>query len=267
MLIDLLAGIMGVTTGSMAVIGGVSQAGAGVFQPVRAGRTGGLASLAATESQSVAAQGADAQNSQTQKTTAGATTGGQTLTPEQQQVVAELRQRDAEVRQHEAAHQAAGGAAAGGASFEYQRGPDGKNYAVGGEVQVDVSGGSTPESTISKMEQVKAAALAPAEPSSQDQRVAAMADAIKMQAQQEARQQKGKEDGSAGQDPAAAESSASGASESGSGESASGEPAADATGGGFSAVNRRAAGAYAAAAAIGGGGGGGGITAGFAVSA
>lgn len=250
---------MGSTMGLATVIGGVSQAGTGVFQPVRAGRAGGSAALAATENQSVAAQGADAQNSQTQKT-AGATTGGRTLTPEQQQVVAELRQRDAEVRQHEAAHQAAGGAAAGGASFEYQRGPDGKNYAVGGEVQVDVSSGGTPEATVSKMDQVKAAALAPAEPSSQDQRVAAMADAIKMQAQQELRQQKTKGDEKGGtgggEEAAASASETAGSAESGS-ESGSG-----AAGGGFSAIGRRAAGAYAAAAGIGGG-----VTSGFAVSA
>ncbi len=45
-------------------------------------------------------------------------------------VISELKQRDAEVKAHEAAHMAAsGGFATGGASFEYQQGPDGVQYA------------------------------------------------------------------------------------------------------------------------------------------
>lgn len=121
------------------------------------------------------------------------TTGetGQALTPEQQQQVEKLKQVDASVRQHEAAHQAAGGSFAGGASFTYTRGPDGKNYATAGEVPIDISRESAPAATIAKMDQVKAAALAPADPSSQDARVAAQADALKIQAQQELRRSGG----------------------------------------------------------------------------
>ena len=44
-----------------------------------------------------------------------------------------------------------------------------------GEVSIDVSEEKTPEETLKKMEQVRAAALAPAEPSSQDLKVAAEA--------------------------------------------------------------------------------------------
>ena len=101
---------------------------------------------------------------------------GKELTEEQQKEVKELKARDSEVKTHEQAHLAvAGSLAQGGASFEYQTGPDGMNYAVGGEVSIDTSPESTPEATISKMQQVKAAALAPAEPSSQDRSVAASA--------------------------------------------------------------------------------------------
>ena len=101
---------------------------------------------------------------------------GKELTEDQQKQVKELESRDIEVRTHEQAHLAvAGSLAQGGASFEYQTGPDGKNYAVGGEVSIDTSPEATPEATISKMQQVKAAALAPAEPSSQDRSVAASA--------------------------------------------------------------------------------------------
>lgn len=107
------------------------------------------------------------------------------LSPQAEQQVRKLEQTDQKVRTHEQAHQAAGGPNAGGASFTYQRGPDGKNYAVAGEVPIDISRESSPDATISKMETVKAAALAPADPSSQDRAVAQQADALKLQAQQE----------------------------------------------------------------------------------
>ncbi|MBP2296726.1 putative metalloprotease CJM1_0395 family protein [Azospirillum rugosum] len=106
---------------------------------------------------------------------------------QQQQQIQQLQRADASVRQHEAAHQATGGPYAGGASFTYTRGPDGKNYATAGEVPVDTSPERDPQATIRKMETVKAAALAPADPSPQDLRVAQQADAAKAQAQQELR--------------------------------------------------------------------------------
>tara|TARA_B100000745_G_scaffold167592_1_gene109634 strand:- start:1014 stop:2024 length:1011 start_codon:yes stop_codon:yes gene_type:complete len=93
-----------------------------------------------------------------------------------QEQVAELSSRDREVRAHELAHAAVGGQYAGSPSYEYQTGPDGQRYAVGGEVPIDASPVSgDPEATIRKMRIVQAAALAPAEPSEQDRRVAAMA--------------------------------------------------------------------------------------------
>jgi len=88
--------------------------------------------------------------------------------------VKELKSRDTEVRQHENAHAAVGGQYAGSPSYEYQRGPDGANYAVGGEVPIDISViPNDPQATINKMQQVQAAALAPAEPSSADRAIAA----------------------------------------------------------------------------------------------
>ncbi|MFC3122594.1 putative metalloprotease CJM1_0395 family protein [Agaribacter flavus] len=98
-----------------------------------------------------------------------------TLSEEEQQQVKELKQRDAEVRAHEQAHAAVGGQYAGAPSYDYQRGPDGNRYAVGGEVQIDVGEEEDPEATIQKMQVVRRAALAPAEPSSQDYKVAAEA--------------------------------------------------------------------------------------------
>jgi hypothetical protein len=102
--------------------------------------------------------------------------GADGLTPEEERQVQELRQRDAEVRRHEQAHAAAGGQYAGAPSYEYQRGPDGRLYAVGGEVRIDTSPiPGNPQATIAKMQTVRRAALAPAQPSPQDQRVAAQA--------------------------------------------------------------------------------------------
>lgn len=118
----------------------------------------------------------------------------QDISPEEKQVVNQLKKRDAEVKAHEAAHMAAGsGIVRGGASYQYQSGPDGKMYAVGGEVQIDVSPENTPEATIRKMQQVRAAALAPAQPSGTDRAVAAQASQIEAQARIE-KMQENKED-------------------------------------------------------------------------
>lgn len=95
-------------------------------------------------------------------------------------VLRQLRARDREVRAHEAAHTAAGGSLVrGGPSYTFQTGPDGRSYAVGGEVQLDVSAvPNNPQATLAKASQIRAAALAPANPSSQDVRVAANANQL-----------------------------------------------------------------------------------------
>jgi hypothetical protein len=102
--------------------------------------------------------------------------------PQQQRLeqleIAKLVSRDQEVRTHEQAHAAVGGRYAGAPSYTYERGPDGKRYAVGGEVGIDTSPiPNDPEATLRKMEVVIRAALAPAEPSAQDRQVAAQAQA------------------------------------------------------------------------------------------
>ncbi|MDO9046392.1 MAG: putative metalloprotease CJM1_0395 family protein [Methylobacter sp.] len=102
-------------------------------------------------------------------------------------VVSELKQRDAEVKAHEAAHlAAAGGIATGGASFEYQQGPDGIQYAIGGEVSIDTSPvAGDPAATLRKADTIRRAALSPAQPSGPDMQVAASATAMAAQAQAE----------------------------------------------------------------------------------
>lgn len=121
------------------------------------------------------------------KTEEAATAVISRLSPAELQMVSELEARDREVRAHEQAHITAGGGhVQGGARFTYQKGPDGRLYAIGGEVSIDMSAVSgDPEATIQKMDQVRQAALAPASPSAQDRAVAAQAGQIKSQAVQE----------------------------------------------------------------------------------
>ena len=96
-----------------------------------------------------------------------------------------LAARDKEVRAHEQAHAAVGGQYAGAPSYTYERGPNGVRYAVAGEVPIDVGAEATPEETIRKAQIVRRAALAPAEPSPQDRRVAAQASQLEAGARQE----------------------------------------------------------------------------------
>lgn len=119
---------------------------------------------------------------------AGAKAGSvdEELTPEQKKQVEELRARDREVRAHEQAHKAAaGGLGASAPQYEMQTGPDGRQYAVGGHVNISVSAGRTPDETIAKAARIRAAATAPAEPSAQDMAVAARASQMEAQARAE----------------------------------------------------------------------------------
>ncbi|WP_311065811.1 putative metalloprotease CJM1_0395 family protein [Halomonas sp. DWK9] len=112
---------------------------------------------------------------------------GTPLAPEEIQQLEQLKQTDREVRQHEMAHQTVGAPYTGGASYEYEVGPDGKRYAVAGEVSIDygpVPG--DPQATVEKMQTVIAAALAPADPSPKDLQVAAQARQYLLEAKLEA---------------------------------------------------------------------------------
>mgnify|MGYP000988691874 FL=1 len=105
--------------------------------------------------------------------------------PQIQAQIARLKQIEEKVKAHEAAHKAVGGNLASSASYSYTQGPDGRSYITGGEVQIDMSDGKTPQETISRMQQVIRAALAPADPSGQDRAVASAAASRMAQAQQE----------------------------------------------------------------------------------
>lgn len=63
-------------------------------------------------------------------------------------------------------------------------------YAVGGEVKIDTSKENDPQATIRKMQKVKRAALAPAQPSATDRNVAAKASQMEMEARIELAKEK-----------------------------------------------------------------------------
>ena len=105
----------------------------------------------------------------------------------EQDKINSLQARHQEVVAHERAHQNAGGRFAGAVSLDYTKGPDGRSYAVSGEVSIDISEvKGDPDATMRKMQQVRQAALAPADPSAQDRMVAAMASSIEQGARVDA---------------------------------------------------------------------------------
>lgn len=107
------------------------------------------------------------------------------LSAGERQRVRELQERDAEVRVHEESHYREGGQwVRGGIHYDYEIGPDGRQYAVGGHVNIDAEEiHGDPQATIAKMRQVRRSALAPGDPSDQDLRVAALADSRETKAQ------------------------------------------------------------------------------------
>lgn len=112
------------------------------------------------------------------------------LSMEEQRIVTELQAADTNVRAHEAAHMAAGGGLTSPASYTYERGPDNKMYAVAGEVGISTGEGNTPQESLNKAQTIRRAALAPADPSPQDLKVAAQAASMEMSARAEILQEK-----------------------------------------------------------------------------
>ncbi|MEM7260631.1 MAG: putative metalloprotease CJM1_0395 family protein [Planctomycetota bacterium] len=129
---------------------------------------------------------APSQSEESEATQPGSVGTPHELSEEERREVEDLTRRDREVRTHEQAHKAAAGPYGGAISYEYQTGPDGKRYASGGSVPIDVSPiPDDPRATVQKMRQVRGAALAPAEPSSADRQVAALAQRQLAEAQRE----------------------------------------------------------------------------------
>lgn len=117
------------------------------------------------------------------------------LTPQEQRQVAELQQIDRAVRAHEAAHIAAGGEViTSGADYSYTYGPDGRQYAVGGEVGIDTAPERDPADNIEKGIAIQAAALAPRDPSPQDYRVAGIGAQLESRGRGELARERAEED-------------------------------------------------------------------------
>lgn len=143
-------------------IGGVGQTAAQASRPSAEGRGRADGTGAATRASSAATEG---------------------LTPDELQLVRQLEQTDRKVRAHELAHLSVGAdLVRGGPSYSYETGPDGKRYAVSGEVSIDASPAKTPEETVPKAQHIRSTALAPADPSAQDYRVAASATQMEVDA-------------------------------------------------------------------------------------
>ena len=100
------------------------------------------------------------------------------LSPQDRAVVEALRQRDAQVRQEETAHAGVAGSLAGPISYVYQRGPDGRQYAVGGSVPISAQAVTgNPDEARRLGGRIAAAALAATNPSAAD--LSAAADAYR----------------------------------------------------------------------------------------
>ena len=96
------------------------------------------------------------------------------LSEHEKKKVRELKDTDTRVRAHEMAHKAAAGSlAAGGPYYDLQKGPDGQNYAVGGEVPIRLPRTDDYSQALKDAQQAERAALAPADPSPEDYAAAA----------------------------------------------------------------------------------------------
>ena len=116
-----------------------------------------------------------------------AATRNNQLSEADQKKVQALKERDQEVRAHERAHATTGGHLAGAPNYRFERGPDGQTYAVEGDVAIQMPNSKDPAVRAEEARQVKAAATAPAKPSSQDLKVAASAARIEQEAMAELR--------------------------------------------------------------------------------
>ncbi|MFD2112926.1 putative metalloprotease CJM1_0395 family protein [Thiorhodococcus fuscus] len=153
------------------------------FAPVGA-ESGARALSEGQGSESLGSEGSGSEDSDS-------TRAVQDLSEEELQEVQLLQARDSEVRAHEQAHIAAGGAyVTGSASYSFQTGPDGRQYAIGGEVGIDTSMSSDAAANLQKARTLIRAALAPAEPSGQDLSVAASARAMEADAMSDLQQER-----------------------------------------------------------------------------
>ncbi|HVY99974.1 MAG TPA: putative metalloprotease CJM1_0395 family protein [Dongiaceae bacterium] len=152
----------------MATIGSIVDGGRALVVGVIPGRGGTPERLV---TRPVARQADDPQASKAPD----AATGPGRLSPAEKRAVAELQERDREVRNEEERHKAAAGKFAGQPQYVYRRGPDGKLYAVEGKVPVNVNVTGTAEDRTAALRRVEAAAVSVQSPSSGDFKAVATA--------------------------------------------------------------------------------------------
>ncbi len=94
-----------------------------------------------------------------------------------EEALQQLKQRDAEVKAHEASHMnSAGVLTIGGPRYTYQIGPDGKPYAIGGKVTLATQPARDSRTAEINARNLKKAALSVHDPSPQDLSAASSAE-------------------------------------------------------------------------------------------
>jgi hypothetical protein len=96
-----------------------------------------------------------------------------------QRVLEKFKKTDAQVRSHEQVH-ATIGQTTSPISYNYQKGPDGKMYAVGGSVRFDTSIPEDPKAAAFKLDRLSKAASGPADPSGADNTIASQSNLNKI---------------------------------------------------------------------------------------
>ena len=94
-------------------------------------------------------------------------------------VLEKFKKSDSEVRSHEQVHASIGQTTAP-ISYNYQQGPDGKMYVVGGHVRLDTSIPDDPKAAAFKLDQIKRASSGPSDSSPADIGISTQANLNKM---------------------------------------------------------------------------------------
>ena len=106
-----------------------------------------------------------------------------------EQVLQKLKAKDQQIKSHEQTHSALSGANSSNPHYNYQVGPDGKMYAVGGSVTMDTSikidpnNQNSTSNALLKLDQLQKATSSVDEPSSADMSIATKANFMKIRLQ------------------------------------------------------------------------------------
>lgn len=96
-----------------------------------------------------------------------------------ERVLDKFKSKDSEVKAHEQAH-ATNSSSNSTVKYNYQMGPDGRLYAVGGEIRLDTSIPKDPTRALSKLDELIRASSAPSELSQADMQISRSASLNKM---------------------------------------------------------------------------------------